>query len=93
MEKCDCQDCLYTEKKKKEKRKGVFKIQSEKHSVSNFKSKGRNVGGKLLLTLCQGWTSTPTSQHFWVIQGTLNPAPEKASYRPKVCSFLPSSSG
>lgn len=61
--------------------------------MSNFKSKGRNVGGKLLLALCQGWTSTPTSQHFWVIQGTLSPAPEKASYRPKVCSFSPSSSG
>lgn len=40
---------IHRERKKKRKRSGEsLKIQSDKHSVSNFKSKDRNIRGSYL---------------------------------------------
>lgn len=50
MDKCDNQALIgYTKKKKESKRREEsLKIQSDKHSVSYFKSKGRSVRGNYL---------------------------------------------
>jgi len=68
-------------------------MRSDKHSVSDFKSKASKVWGNYHLGLHEGWMDTQDSQDCWVIQGAVRPAPTKDSCGAKGCSFLPSSSG